>query len=82
MKEKIKRNMEIIGADGVPVGRVEEVHGHCIRLAPQDLLPGHAGLPQAVDLGLVAAIEGHQIRLSANADLALSPARQAPAAEA
>ena len=72
MKEKIKKNMEIIGADGVHVGKVEEVHGHRIRLNKQDNPRGHEQHQHYIELGLVADIEGHQIRLSANADVAVS----------
>lgn len=72
MKEKIKKNMEVIGADGVHVGKVEEVHGHRIRLNPQDNARGHEHHHHYIELGLVAGVEGHQIRLSANADVAVT----------
>lgn len=72
MKEKIKKNMEVIGADGVHVGKVEEVHGHRIRLSPHDNGHGHEHHHHYIELGLVADIEGHQIRLSANADVAVT----------
>lgn len=72
MKEKIKKNMEIIGADGVHVGKVDEVHGHRIKLDRRDNGESHKGHAHYIELGLVAGIEGHQIRLSANADIAVS----------
>lgn len=72
MKEKIKKNMEIIGADGVHVGKVEEVHGHRIKLDKRDNSNAHQGHSHYIEIGLVAGIEGHQIRLSANADIAVS----------
>lgn len=72
MKENIKKGMEVIGADGVHVGKVEEVHGHRIRLNPKDNARGHENHQHYIELGLVAGIEGHQIRLSANANIAVT----------
>lgn len=72
MKEKIKKNMEVIGADGLHIGNVEDIHGHRIRLNPRDNARGHENHSHYVELGLVAGVEGHQVRLSANADVALT----------
>ena len=69
----IKEHMEVIGADGVHVGRVDHVDGERIKLTKADSgaqIEGaeggeHAGHHHYVSLGLVADIEGNQVRLSA-----------------
>ena len=69
----IKENAEIIGADGVHVGTVDHVDGHRIKLKKSDSIPGsHAAHHHYIDLGLVAEVEGDRVRLSANADVAVS----------
>ena len=69
----IKENAEIIGADGVHVGTVDHVDGRRIKLKKSDNVPGsHAGHHHYIDLGLVAEVEGDKVRLSANADVAVS----------
>ena len=69
----IKEHMEVIGADGVHVGTVDHVDGERIKLTKADSgaqIEGaeggeHAGHHHYVSLGLVADIEGNQVRLSA-----------------
>ncbi len=69
----IKENAEIIGADGVHIGTVDHVDGSRIKLKKRDSVPGsHADHHHYIDLGLVAEIEGDRVRLSANADVAVS----------
>lgn len=72
MKDKIKKGMEIIGADGVHIGTVDEVYHHRIRLNHKDNARGHEHHHHYIELGLVAGIEGHKVRLSANADVAVT----------
>lgn len=70
---KIKEHMEVIGADGAHVGTVDRIEGHRIKLTKQDSGVGsHKGHHHYVPLGLVADIEGNKVRLSANADVAVS----------
>ncbi len=70
---EIKENAEIIGADGVHIGTVDHIDGRRIKLKKSDSVPGsHAGHHHYIDLGLVAEIEGDRVRLSANADVAVS----------
>ena len=65
--DKIAKNMEVIGADGVHVGTVDGVANGRIRLAKRDSGEGqHKGHAHFIDLGLVAEVEGQRIRLSAN----------------
>jgi len=65
--QKIKRNMEVIGADGVHIGTVDRVENGRIRLVKADSGEGrHKGHHRFIDLGLVADVEGQKVRLSAN----------------
>jgi hypothetical protein len=68
----ITEHMEVIGADGVHVGTVDHVDGDRIKLTRADSGQGsHRGHHHYLSGGLVAAVEGNQVRLSANADVAL-----------
>jgi hypothetical protein len=70
---QIKKDMKVIGADGVPVGTVDRVTGDRIRLTKRDSGEGrHKGHHHYIDLGLVAEIEGETVRLSSNADVAVT----------
>ena len=69
---RIKRQMEVIGADGVHIGTVDRVENGRIRLTKADSGEGrHKGHHHFIDLGLVADIEGQKVRLSANAAVAV-----------
>ena len=71
----IKEHMEVIGADGVHVGTVDQVDGDRIKLTKKDSgaeIEGaeggaHAGHHHYISLGLVADVEDDQVRLSATA---------------
>ena len=68
---QIREHMEVIGADGVHLGTVDKVEGDRIKLTKKDSgTHGHEGHHHYVSRGLVADIEGEQVRLSANADVA------------
>ena len=69
---QIKEHMEVIGADGVHVGTVDHVEGDRIKLTKRDSgaqIEGaegsHEGHHHYISLGLVAGVEGDQVRLSA-----------------
>jgi hypothetical protein len=68
---KITEHMEVVGADGAHVGTVDSVDGTRIKLIKADS-GSHAGHHHYVSGGLVAAIEGNKVRLSANADVAVT----------
>ena len=71
--EEIKEHMEVIGADGVHVGTVDHIDGDRIKLTKKDSGQGsHEGHHHFISRGLVADIEGDQVRLSANADVAIT----------
>lgn len=70
---KIKEHAEVIGADGVHVGTVDRVEGSRIKLTKHDSGEGsHRGHHHYIPLGLVAEIESDRVRLSANADVAVT----------
>jgi hypothetical protein len=69
----IKEHAEVVGADGVHVGTVDRVEGDRIKLIKADSGQGsHKGHHHFVSQSLVAGIEGNKVRLSANADVAVT----------
>lgn len=71
--KQVKEHMNVIGADGVHVGTVDRVEGGRIKLTKADSGEGqHKGHHHFIDLGLVADVEGQQVRLSANAAVAVT----------
>lgn len=75
----IREHMEVIGADGVHVGTVDSVEGNRIKLTKKDsgaqIVEGsgaHEGHHHYISAGLVAGVEGDKVRLSANADVAVT----------
>lgn len=69
----VREHMEVIGADGVHVGTVDAVEHHRIKLTRADSGAGsHEGHHHYIPLGLVAEVEGDKVRLSANADVAVT----------
>jgi hypothetical protein len=72
-KSRIKKNMEVMGADGVHIGTVDRITAGRIRLTKNDSGEGrHKGHHHYIDLGLVADIEGQTVRLSAVAATAVT----------
>lgn len=71
--DDIREGMEVIGADGVHVGTVDRIEGDRIKLTKKDSGEGrHEGHHHFISRGLIADVEGNQVRLSANADVAVS----------
>ncbi len=66
---QIKEHANVIGADGVRVGTVDHVQGDRIKLTKKDSADGRHHF---ISTGLVAEIEGDNVRLSANADVAIT----------
>ena len=76
-RDDISEHMEVIGADGVHVGTVDRVDGERIKLVKADSGQGsHEGHHHYIPIGLVAEVEGDQVRLSANADVAVTFAEE------
>lgn len=70
---QIKEHSEVVGADGVHVGTVDGVEGNRIKLTKKDSGQGaHEGHHHYISGGLVASVEGGTVRLSANADVAVT----------
>ncbi|KQZ01880.1 hypothetical protein ASD45_14220 [Pseudolabrys sp. Root1462] len=70
---QVKEHMEVIGADGAHVGTVDKVEGNRIKLTKADSGQGsHKGHHHFIDMSLVAEVEGQKVRLSANADVAVT----------
>lgn len=72
MIDKIRNNMEIIGADGVHVGTVDMIENNRIKLKKSDGFGQHEGHHHYIEIGFVAGVEGDKVRLSANADVAVT----------
>jgi hypothetical protein len=72
MTHEIREDMEVIGADGVHVGTVDHVVGDRIKLKKRDSYGMHEGHHHYVEIGFVAGVEGDKVRLSANADIAVT----------
>ena len=65
---QIAEHMNIIGADGVHVGTVDKIDGDRIKLTKNDspqLEDGQGAKHHYISLGLVAEVEGQDLRLSA-----------------
>jgi hypothetical protein len=74
----IKEHMEVIRADGAPVGTVDKVEGGRIKLTRKDSGEGsHKGHHHFIDGSLVADIEGNKVRLSANGAVAVTMEQEA-----
>ena len=71
--DQVREGMEVIGADGVHLGTVDRVEGTRIKLTRADSGEGsHEGHHHFLAKGLVAEVEGEQVRLSAKGDVAVS----------
>ena len=74
----IREHMEVIGADGVHIGTVDKIEGDRIKLTKADSGAQVEGAQGSHDhhhfipAGLVAEVEGDTVRLSANADVAIT----------
>jgi hypothetical protein len=75
---EIREHMEVIGADGAHIGTVIRLEGNRIKLAKKDSGQGsHRGHHHYIPTALVAQVEGDKVRLSANADVAVTFAEEA-----
>lgn len=69
----IREHMEVIGADGVHIGTVDRLEGNRIKLTKKDSGQGsHEGHHHYIATALVAEVDGDKVRLSANADVAVT----------
>ena len=61
----IREHMEVVGADGVRIGTVDQLEGDRIKLTRADSGVAHGDHHHYIPKGLFADIEGDQVRLSA-----------------
>jgi len=66
---EIKEHADVIGADGVHVGTVDHVEGGRIKLTKKN---SGDQRHRYISTGLVAEVEDGTVRLSANADVAVT----------
>ena len=70
---KVREHMEVSGADGVHVGTVGRIEGDRIKLTKPDSGQGaHRGHHHYIPSSLIAEVEGDKVRLSADADVAVT----------
>jgi len=67
--EDIREHMEVIGADGVHIGTVDRIEENRIKLIRADSGIGHEEHHHFIPRGLVAEVEGNQVRLTARGDV-------------
>ncbi|WP_439533725.1 DUF2171 domain-containing protein [Polymorphobacter sp.] len=67
---QITEHMEVIGADGVHIGTVDKVEDGRIKMTKADS-GSHDDHHHYISGGLVASVEGNQVRLSAAGDAAV-----------
>ncbi len=67
---QITEHMDIIGADGVYIGTVDKVEGDRIKMTKADS-GSHDDHHHYLSGGLVASVDGNQVRLSATGASAL-----------
>jgi hypothetical protein len=66
---EIREHMTVIDAEGVPVGKIDGIEGDRIKLTRASSGMGsHEGHHHYIPKGLVADIEGDNVRLSARLD--------------
>ena len=67
--EQVREHMQVIGADGAPIGTVDRVEGNRIKLTRADSGLGQMDHHHFIPRGLVATVEGDTVRLTARADV-------------
>lgn len=67
---QVGEHMEIVGADGVHIGTVDRIEGDRIKMTKADS-GSHSDHHHYISGGLVASVEGNQVRLSAAGDAAV-----------
>jgi hypothetical protein len=67
--DQIREHMQVIDAEGTPLGKVDHVEGDKIKLTKDSSGQGsHEGHHHFIPAGLVADVEGDIVRLSARID--------------
>jgi hypothetical protein len=64
--DDVREHMQVIDAEGVPLGKVDKIEGDRIKLTRDSSGAGsHEGHHHYIPAGLVADVEGDSVRLSA-----------------
>lgn len=67
--DQVREHMQVIDAEGTPLGKVDKVEGDRIKLTRDSSSAGfHEGHHHFIPAGLIAEVEGDTVRLSARAD--------------
>jgi hypothetical protein len=66
--DQVREHMTVIGADGAPIGTVDRIEENRIKLIRADSGVAHHDHHHYIPRGLVAAVEGDTVRLTARAD--------------
>ena len=67
--EDVREHMQVIDAEGTPLGKIDRVEGDRIKLTRDSSGQGsHEGHHHYIPAGLVAEVEGDNVRLSARLD--------------
>ena len=67
--DQVREHMQVIDAEGTPIGTVDGIEGDRIKLTRASSGQGsHEGHHHFVPAGLVADVEGDTVRLSARID--------------
>ena len=67
--DQVREHMQVIGADGVPIGTVDKIDGNRIKLIRADSGVAHEDHHHYIPRGLVAEVEGDTVRLTARGDV-------------
>ena len=69
--DQVREHMQVIDAEGTPLGKVDGIEGDRIKLTRDSSGSGsHEGHHHFIPLDLVADVEGNRVRLSANGAVA------------
>lgn len=67
--DQVREHMQVIDAEGTPIGKVDKVEGDRIKLTKDSSGSGsHEGHHHFIPTGLIAGVEGDTVRLSARVD--------------
>ncbi len=67
--DQVREHMQVIDAEGTPLGKVDRIEGDRIKLTRESSGGGaHEGHHHFIPAGLVADVEGDTVRLSARID--------------
>ena len=67
--DQVREHMQVIDAEGTPLGKVDRIEGDRIMLTRDSSGQGsHEGHHHFIPAGLVAEVEGDNVRLSARID--------------